>query len=141
MFFIYGPQAPTAFANGPTMAQYQSEWIVDMLVRARKEGFVRVEAKEEAEDDWVKKVHQAWNITLFPKATGWYTGANVSYAYLVAGLLLRAYSVHLLISVARMKIPGKKIEPLNWAGGQVLYFKALYDSFENDYQSWNTTKA
>ena len=71
MFFIYGPQAPTAFANGPTMAQYQSEWIVDMLVRARKEGFVRVEAKQEVEDDWVEKVHKAWNITLFPKATGW----------------------------------------------------------------------
>ena len=55
------------------MAQYQSEWIVDCLVRARKEGFTRVEAKQEVEDDWVERVHKAWNITLFPKATGWYT--------------------------------------------------------------------
>lgn len=47
----------------------------------------------------------------------------------------------LLISMFRIQIPGKKIEPLNWAGGQVGYFKALYDSFENDYQSWNTAKA
>jgi hypothetical protein len=78
MFFIYGPQAPTAFANGPTMAQYQSDWIVDFLVRARKGGFECIEAKQETEDEWVKKVHHAWNITLFPKATGWYTGANVS---------------------------------------------------------------
>lgn len=61
MFFIYGPQAPTAFANGPTMAQYQSDWIVDFLIRARKEGFDRVEAKQEVEDEWVEKVHQAWN--------------------------------------------------------------------------------
>lgn len=66
-----GPQAPTAFANGPTMAQYQSDWIVDTLVKARDAGYVRVEAKPEVEEDWVKRVHAAWDITLFPKATGW----------------------------------------------------------------------
>lgn len=45
------------------MAQYQSDWIVEMLVRARDDGIDRVEAKQEVEEDWVQKVHQAWNVS------------------------------------------------------------------------------
>lgn len=87
MFFLYGPQAPTAFANGPSCTQYQADFIVDFLDRARKEGIDRIEPTQEQEDDWCKRMQEAWNITLFPKAKSWYQGSNV---------------------------PGKKVEALNW---------------------------
>lgn len=38
-------------------------------------------------------------------------------------------------------IPGKKVEPLNWAGGMVEYVDSLHKSLENDYQGWNVVKA
>ena len=87
MFYLYGPQAPTAFANGPSCTQYQADWVVDFLVRARDEGINRIEPTEEAEKEWTKRMHAAWDVTLFPKAKSWYQGSN---------------------------IPGKKVEPLNW---------------------------
>jgi hypothetical protein len=87
MFFLYGPQAPTAFANGPSCTQYQADFVADFLERARKDGIIRIEPTQEQEDSWVKRMQEAWNATLFPKAKSWYTGSN---------------------------IPGKKIEGLNW---------------------------
>jgi hypothetical protein len=72
MFFLYGPQAPTAFANGPSCTQYQADFIADFLDRARKEGIDRIEPTQQQEDDWVKRMQEAWAITLFPKAKSWY---------------------------------------------------------------------
>lgn len=57
---------------------------------------------------------EKWYATLYPKANGWYNGAN---------------------------IPGKKIGPLNWTGGMPAYTDALFKSLENDYQGWNVAKA
>jgi hypothetical protein len=37
-------------------------------------------------------------------------------------------------------IPGKKVEPLNWAGGMPAYLAALEGSLENDYQGWKIGK-
>ena len=54
-----------------------------------------------------------WFITLYPKANGWYNGAN---------------------------IPGKKIEPLNYTGGMVTYLKHLNNSLDNNYHGWNIAK-
>ncbi|KAK3710116.1 hypothetical protein LTR37_010547 [Vermiconidia calcicola] len=113
MFFLYGPQAPTAFANGPSCTQYQADWVVDFLVKAREDGINRVEPTEEAEKEWTERMHEAWKVTLFPKAKSWYQGNN---------------------------IPGKRVEPLNWAGGIPAYLKTLEDSLENDYQGWKTSK-
>jgi hypothetical protein len=56
MFFCYGPQAPTAFSNGPSCTQFQAEWIEELMKRVQKDGVVRVEATEEAEADWCKRV-------------------------------------------------------------------------------------
>ena len=87
MFFLYGPQAPTAFANGPSCTQFQAEWIDKTLQSLAKDGITRFEATKEQEADWVKRLNEKWNITLFPLAKSWYQGAN---------------------------IPGKRVEPLNW---------------------------
>ncbi|GAB7355764.1 hypothetical protein MBLNU459_g6449t1 [Dothideomycetes sp. NU459] len=109
LFYLYGPQAPTAFSNGPSCTQFQAMWIERVIAACEKEGITRFEPKEQAVDDWVEQVHTVWNSSLFPRAKSWYQGSN---------------------------IPGKKIEPLNYAGGMVAYRKALDESLENDYQGW-----
>jgi len=109
MFFVYGPQAPTAFANGPTSAQMQASWISKVIEDLLKKGLQRIEAKPEKEVEWTKLTHAVWYGSLAPKAKSWYQGSN---------------------------IPGKREEPLSFLGGFHLYTKALYDSLENNYQDW-----
>src|SRR5271154_3107956 len=35
LLFVYGPQSPNAFCNGPTCAEVQGDWIARLLVRLR----------------------------------------------------------------------------------------------------------
>ncbi|KAK5173669.1 uncharacterized protein LTR77_002350 [Saxophila tyrrhenica] len=123
MFFLYGPQAPTAFANGPSCTQHQAEWLVNFLVKARDDGIGRIECTKETEEDWRKRVRDAWDVTLFPKAKSWYQGT---------------------CSPGRDGLPSDVltvVEPLNWAGGMPAYLDALEKSLENEYQGWNVDKA
>lgn len=114
MFFLYGPQAPTAFSNGPSCTQFQAEFLAKFFEKIRDEKIVRAEATKESEDDWTKRMHEKWNESLFPQAKSWYQGAN---------------------------IPGRKVEPLNWAGGMPEYVASMSRSLENDYQGWKIAKA
>jgi hypothetical protein len=114
VFFVYGPQAPTAFSNGPSCTQVQAEWIDKTIRSLEKDRVTRFEAKKETEDDWVRRLHEKWNASLFPLAKSWYQGAN---------------------------IPGKRIEPLNWSGGIPAYIETLDNSIANNYQGWNVVKA
>lgn len=76
MFFLYGPQAPTAFSNGPSCTQFQAEFVEEFIKRAEAEGLTRVEAKQEVEEDWTKRMQEKWDITLFPLAKSWYQGMS-----------------------------------------------------------------
>lgn len=87
MFFLYGPQAPTAFSNGPSCVQYQAMWLDKAIEKLEADGVKRFEPKEEAVDEWCQRCTDKWEATLFPLAKSWYSGAN---------------------------IPGKKVEALNW---------------------------
>jgi len=78
MWYLYGPQAPTAFSNGPSCTQFQAEFVEELLKRAQADGITRIEAKEEAEADWCKRMHEKWDITLFPKAKSWYQVCSVT---------------------------------------------------------------
>lgn len=87
MFFLYGPQAPTAFSNGPSCVQIQARWVAKAMAEIKDKGITRFEAKEDMEVEWTRLTHEAWDASLFPMAKSWYCGAN---------------------------IPGRKVEPLNW---------------------------
>lgn len=133
MFFLYGPQAPTAFSNGPSCTQFQAEFVEEMMKKVLQDGITRIDATKEAEEDWCRRMYvlppdknknthkkltfffrnEKWNATLFPLAKSWYQGAN---------------------------IPGRKVEPLNWAGGMVEYTDSLRKSLDNHYQGWNVYK-
>ena len=102
LFYLYGPQAPTAFSNGPSCAEPQADWIVKVLVYMRERGYVRIDAKEEKESEWRDEVERWSKMTLRHGVRGWWFGSNV---------------------------PGKRVEPLNWAGGLPLYIRKLGEEF------------
>jgi cation diffusion facilitator CzcD-associated flavoprotein CzcO len=94
LFMTYGPQAPTAFANGPSCVEAQADWIIGVLQDMRQEGKSRIEATEQAEKQWKEMVWEASKSRLTHEVRSSWNGAN---------------------------IPGKKIEPLNFAGGLPVY--------------------
>ena len=77
LLFVYGPQSPSAFCNGPTCAELQGDWIVELLDHMRKGGITRIEATSAAEEAWREHVLEVASGSLFPKADSWYMGANV----------------------------------------------------------------
>ena len=105
----YGPQAPTAFCNGPTSAEFQGDYIVECLVYMRERGLSRIEATPEAEEAWRQQCLELVKPTLFPKADSWYMGAN---------------------------IPGKKREILMYTGGVPMYMEALNACAANGYEGY-----
>lgn len=109
LYWFYGPQAPTAFSNGPTTGTVQGNFVVDLMVKMRNENKRSVEAVKEAEDVWVKELKEVWYSSLFPPTDSWYQGAN---------------------------IPGKLREPLNYFGGIPEYIKALEECAHNDYKGF-----
>jgi len=109
MMVTYGPQAPTAFCNGPTSAEYQGEYIVECLNYLRRNGLTRIEATSEAEEAWRKQCLELAEMTLFPKADSWYMGAN---------------------------IPGKVRELLMYPGGLPLYLQELRESAAKGYAGY-----
>lgn len=100
VFYLYGPQSPSGFCNGPTCAEVQGDWVVELLANAASSEVTRVEATPEAEEDWRALVERIGSKTLYPLADSWYMGAN---------------------------IPGKRRELLNWPGGLGRY-RALCDA-------------
>ncbi|KIW30530.1 uncharacterized protein PV07_06269 [Cladophialophora immunda] len=94
MFLIYGPQAPTAFTNGPVFIESQVDIVVDLIKKLSDEGVKSIEAQHSAEEQWKQAIQDANNKTLLPLTDSWYMGAN---------------------------IPGKKREQLNYLGGIAMY--------------------
>jgi cation diffusion facilitator CzcD-associated flavoprotein CzcO len=111
MFFLYATHGPTAFSNGPSCVECQGDWIVDAMVKMRKEGIRYIDATREAEKKWKDNVNELSDMTLFPLTSSWYMGANV---------------------------PGKKIEQLNYAGGIPLYEKECRAVLNNGFDGFIT---
>jgi len=98
MFFLYGPQGPTSFCNGPTCAEIQGDWIVDTLTFLRDKGYKRLDVSEKAEQEWREQVNAIGNATLLPHTASEYMGTN---------------------------IPGKPKEMLNYLGGLPNYIQQI----------------
>jgi cation diffusion facilitator CzcD-associated flavoprotein CzcO len=106
LLFIYGPQSPSGFCNGPTCAEIQGEMIVETLDHMLSNGHRRIEATPEAELEWTHHVAGLVAPTLFLHARSWYVGAN---------------------------IPGKPVQMLNYPGGLPLYRAKYEESKANNY--------
>ncbi len=78
MFTVTGPGSPSVLCNMPPAIEHHVDWITDCIAHLRQHGVRRIEAEEQAADDWVLAVNAAASATLLPSAThSWYLGANV----------------------------------------------------------------
>lgn len=106
MLFVYGPQSPSGFCNGPTCAEIQGEMIVETVDHLLRNGRKRIESTPEADQEWSDQVAELVAPTLFVKAKSWYMGAN---------------------------IPGKPVQSLNYPGGLPLYRQKYAECRSNDF--------
>lgn len=112
LLMVYGPQAPTAFLNGPTAAELQGDVVIQCLEYMREKGYKRIESTLQSDQEWADHTNQIASMTLFPEADSWYMGAN---------------------------IPGKKRECLNYPGGLPLYLKKCGESAASGYKEYVLT--
>lgn len=76
LFFLYGPQSPSAFCNGPTCCLIQSEWIRDTVDYTEKHDYKYIAPRDEAQFDWKEYINAGANKTLLPFADSWYMGVG-----------------------------------------------------------------
>lgn len=100
MLILYGPQAPTPFCNGPTCAEVQGDWVVDLIKHMRGSNQNRFEIDKEREEEWAGNVATLGSHSLLPEAKSYYFGDN---------------------------IPGKRREFLAYIGGLPTYIKLIHE--------------
>ena len=106
LFLPYSLQAPTAFANGPTIIEFQGDWIASIIEKMENENVGYISATEEAASAWGDEVNAVSNLTLLPLAKSWYMGSN---------------------------IPGKHVQALNYIGGLPTYKQRCNDVLSRDF--------
>jgi cation diffusion facilitator CzcD-associated flavoprotein CzcO/acetyl esterase/lipase len=76
-FTVTGPQSPSVLSNMMVSIEQHVEFVSDTIDHLRTAGFDTIEPTLTAEAGWVQHTNDCGDITLFPQAKSWYTGANV----------------------------------------------------------------
>ncbi len=77
LFMITGPGSPSVLSNMMVSIEQHVDWVTDCIDHIRSSGNTTVEPETEAEEAWVKHVNDVAHMTLYPKASSWYMGANI----------------------------------------------------------------
>jgi cyclohexanone monooxygenase len=77
LFIITGPGSPSVLSNMIVSIEQHVDWIADCIAYMRDRDLDSMEAKKEAEDNWVDHVNEVAQGTLYPQANSWYMGANI----------------------------------------------------------------
>lgn len=77
LFTITGPGSPSVLSNMIGSCEQHVDWLADCLDWLAANGVEVIEADPAAQEDWVRRVNEAADKTLFPKANSWYIGANI----------------------------------------------------------------
>jgi cyclohexanone monooxygenase len=109
LFFVFGPQGTSGFANGPSCAELQGGWVIDCIAYMVKNNLTRIEATHEAQDRWTDHIEELCRNSLFPLAESWYLGAN---------------------------IPGKPRQLLGYPGGYANYLSICEMAARNGYKGF-----
>src|SRR5262249_48678499 len=76
LFTISGPGSPSVLTNMIVSIEQHVEWIGDCIAHMRNRGYRTIEAKEQAENEWVDHVNMVASMTLYPTCNSWYLGSN-----------------------------------------------------------------
>lgn len=112
LLFLYGPQSPSGFCNGPSCAEFQGEKVVQLLDYLRQHDIRRIEADRDAQAAWRETVRAFAEPTLFNRAESWWVGSNV---------------------------PGKAREMLMYLGGVPTYLQEWEDAHARGYSDFVLT--
>jgi cyclohexanone monooxygenase len=77
LFIITGPGSPSVLSNMIVSIEQHVDWIADCIGYMRDRGLATMEAKKDAEENWVAHVNEVAHTTLYPQANSWYMGANI----------------------------------------------------------------
>ncbi|KAE9396752.1 FAD dependent oxidoreductase [Gymnopus androsaceus JB14] len=114
MFWIYGPQSPCSFSNGPSTIELTSDWIIKCIRYMKDNRISSIVPTEEAQKAYSEQVDILGAAALWSKAqTSWYMASNV---------------------------PGKKPQMLQFSGGVPAYAKLCNDSAENGYAGFDVKR-
>ncbi|KAJ3792682.1 cyclohexanone monooxygenase [Lentinula aff. detonsa] len=112
MFWIYGPQSPSSFSNGPSSIELISDWIIKCMKYMKENNISSIVPTDDAQRAYSDHVDRlgASSGLWFESKTSWYLGSNIE---------------------------GKKVQLLNFAGGIPAYAKLCHDSAANGYDGFN----
>lgn len=77
LFVITGPGSPSVFSNMVTSAEQHVDWVADCITYMKKNKHQTIDARADAEADWVAQVNEEASKTIFPTTNSWYVGANI----------------------------------------------------------------
>ena len=76
LLMLSGPQGGSVSTNYPRGIETAVDWISGLLVYMREHGYRRVEARAEAEQEWLQHVQEMYQFQLMSKIKSWLTGYN-----------------------------------------------------------------
>ncbi|KAJ3848875.1 cyclohexanone monooxygenase [Lentinula lateritia] len=115
MFWIYGPQSPSSFSNGPSSIELTSEWIIDCIRFMMANNISSIVPTNEAQHAYSELLNQLGSAGLWSEAkTSWYFGSNIS---------------------------GKKTQMLQFPGGIPAYAKLCNDSAAKGYHGFDLKRS
>ncbi|KAJ4478401.1 cyclohexanone monooxygenase [Lentinula aciculospora] len=115
MFWIYGPQSPSSFTNGPSCIELTSEWIIDCMKFMKEKNISSIVPTEEAQHSYSELVDQLGAAGLWSGAkTSWYLGRNIE---------------------------GKKPQMLQFSGGIPAWSKLCDDSAAKGYEGFHLKRS
>ncbi len=77
LFNISGPGATAAFTNVIVAIEHQVQWIAETVRALRARGVAAIEARPDAEAEWVAHVNAVAGRTIYLNCNSWYLGANI----------------------------------------------------------------
>ena len=77
LFAINGPGSAGIKANNVLGVEHGVEWAMNCLDHLVANGFDRIEAVEQAQEEWIAHSNEVAEASLVSKAGSWYTGANI----------------------------------------------------------------
>lgn len=78
LLMVAGPQSVSGSTNFPRAIEGGVDWVTRLLEHAGKSGITRIEARAEAEKEWVEEVIRAHERLLARRSRGWFTGYNAN---------------------------------------------------------------
>jgi cation diffusion facilitator CzcD-associated flavoprotein CzcO len=76
LLMVAGPQSVSGSTNFPRAIETGVDWVTGLLQHALDRGCTRIEARPDAEREWVAEVERAHERMLFRRSKGWFTGYN-----------------------------------------------------------------